>query len=52
MDDSWFRIDLVFFHRRLPCLVIIGLKVGKFSYPDAGQMHLYLKLRTRTLDEA
>jgi predicted nuclease of restriction endonuclease-like (RecB) superfamily len=42
IDDSWFRIDLVFFHRRLRCLVVIDLKVGKFSYADAGQMHLYL----------
>jgi len=42
IDDSWFRIDLLFFHRRLKCLLIIDLKVGKFSDADAGQMHLYL----------
>ncbi len=42
IDDTWFRVDLVFFHRRLRCLVIIDLKAGKFSYADAGQMHLYL----------
>ena len=42
IDDNWFRIDLIFFHRRLRCLVVIDLKVGKFSYTDAGQMHLYL----------
>lgn len=42
IDDNWFRIDLIFFHRRLHCLVIIDLKVGRFSYVDAGQMHLYL----------
>jgi len=42
IDDAWFRVDLVFFHRRLRCLVIIDLKAGKFSYADAGQMHLYL----------
>ena len=42
IDDTWFRIDLVFFHRRLRCLLIVDLKVGKFSYADAGQMHLYL----------
>lgn len=42
IDDNWFRIDLIFFHRRLRCLVIIDLKAGKFSYSDAGQMHLYL----------
>jgi len=34
--------DLLFFHRRLRCLIVIDLKVGRFSYADAGQMHLYL----------
>lgn len=42
LDDTWFRVDLLFFHRQLKCLVVIDLKVGKFSYTDAGQMHLYL----------
>jgi predicted nuclease of restriction endonuclease-like (RecB) superfamily len=42
IDDTWFRVDLLFFHRRLRCLVVIDLKVGRFSYVDAGQMHLYL----------
>ena len=41
IDDHWFRIDLIFFHRKLRCLIIIDLKVGKFSYADAGQMYLY-----------
>jgi predicted nuclease of restriction endonuclease-like (RecB) superfamily len=42
LDDNWFRVDLVFFHRRLRCLLLADLKIGKFSYSDAGQMHLYL----------
>lgn len=42
LDDTWFRIDLLLFHRRLKCLVVVDLKVGKFGYADAGQMHLYL----------
>ena len=42
VGDSWFRIDLLFFHRGLKCLVLIDLKAGRFSYADAGQMHLYL----------
>lgn len=37
-----FASTFIFFHRRLRCLVIIDLKAGKFSYADAGQMHLYL----------
>lgn len=42
IDDNWFRVDLVFFHRRLRCLLLADLKIGKFSYADAGQMHMYL----------
>lgn len=42
IDDEWFRVDLLLFHRRLRCLVIIDLKLGRFSHTDAGQMHLYL----------
>ena len=42
IGDQWFRIDLLFFHRRLRCLVVIDLKIGKFSHADAGQMHMYL----------
>ncbi|MBL8896326.1 MAG: DUF1016 family protein [Planctomycetes bacterium] len=35
-------IDLLFFHRRLRCLVAIDLKLGPFSHGDAGQMNFYL----------
>jgi predicted nuclease of restriction endonuclease-like (RecB) superfamily len=42
IGDEWFRIDLLFFHRRLRCLVVIDLKIGKFTHADSGQMHLYL----------
>lgn len=42
LGDEWYRIDLLFFHRRLRCLVIIDLKIGKFTHADAGQMNLYL----------
>jgi predicted nuclease of restriction endonuclease-like (RecB) superfamily len=41
IGDAWYRIDLLFYHRRLQCLVIIDLKIGKFTHADAGQMHLY-----------
>ena len=42
IGNEWYRIDLLFFHRRLRCLVVVDLKVGKFTHADAGQMHLYL----------
>ncbi len=42
IGDEWYRIDLLLFHRRLKCLVVIDLKIGKFTHADAGQMNLYL----------
>ncbi len=42
VGNQWFRIDLLLFHRRLRCLVVIDLKIGRFTHADAGQMHLYL----------
>jgi predicted nuclease of restriction endonuclease-like (RecB) superfamily len=42
IGDEWYRVDLLFFHRRLRCLVVIDLKLGKFTHADVGQMHLYL----------
>lgn len=41
IDDEWFRVDLVFYHRRLRCLILIDLKLGKLTHADTGQMHLY-----------
>jgi predicted nuclease of restriction endonuclease-like (RecB) superfamily len=42
VGDEWYRIDLLFYHRRLRALVVIDVKTGKFTHADAGQMHLYL----------
>ncbi len=42
IGDAWYRVDLLFFHRRLRSLVVVDLKLGSFTHADAGQMHLYL----------
>lgn len=42
IGDDWYRVDLLFFHRRLRCLMVIDLKLGRFTHADAGQMQLYL----------
>ncbi|PKN01223.1 MAG: DUF1016 domain-containing protein [Elusimicrobia bacterium HGW-Elusimicrobia-1] len=42
IGNEWYRVDLIFFHRKLRCLVIVDLKIGKFTHADAGQMHMYL----------
>jgi len=51
VGDEWYRIDLLLFHRRLKCLVVIDLKVGKFTHADAGQMNLYLNYAREHLME-
>jgi predicted nuclease of restriction endonuclease-like (RecB) superfamily len=46
-SESYY-IDLLFYHRGLRCLVVIDLKVGKFTHADAGQMNLYLNYLTES----
>jgi predicted nuclease of restriction endonuclease-like (RecB) superfamily len=41
IGESWFRVDLLFFHRRLKCLVIIDLKLTELDHADVGQIHMY-----------
>jgi predicted nuclease of restriction endonuclease-like (RecB) superfamily len=51
VGGEWYRIDLLLFHRRLKCLVVIDLKLGKFTHADAGQMSLYLTYAKQHLTE-
>jgi predicted nuclease of restriction endonuclease-like (RecB) superfamily len=41
IDQTWYRVDLLLFHRRLRCLVIIDLKLSSLTHADVGQMHMY-----------
>ena len=43
VDNRDYKIDLLFFHRRLKCLVAIDLKMGEFEAAHKGQMELYLR---------
>ncbi len=43
IDNDDYYIDLLFYHRRLKCLVVIDLKLGKFEAAHKGQMELYLR---------
>jgi predicted nuclease of restriction endonuclease-like (RecB) superfamily len=43
IDDRDYYIDLLFYHRRLKCLVAIDLKIGEFEAAYKGQMELYLR---------
>ncbi len=42
VDNEEFRIDLLFFHRELKCIVAIELKIGKFRPEYVGKMQFYL----------
>lgn len=43
IDNRDYYIDLLFYHRRLKCLVAIDLKIGEFEAAFKGQMELYLR---------
>ena len=43
IDHRDYYIDLLFYHRRLKCLVAIDLKIGEFEANNKGQMELYLR---------
>ena len=43
IDDEDFKIDLLFYNRKLKRLVAVELKIGKFKASHKGQMELYLK---------
>ena len=42
VGDSDFYIDLLFYHLKLRCFVVIDLKVGPFKAEYAGKMNFYL----------
>jgi len=42
VDEEEFRVDLLFFHRELQCLVAVELKIGKFKPEYVGKMQFYL----------
>jgi len=43
IDHQDYSMDLLFYHRRLKCLVVIDLKIGEFEASHKGQMELYLR---------
>lgn len=42
INNSHYKVDLVFYHRILRCFVLIDLKLGDVQHQDIGQMNLYL----------
>jgi predicted nuclease of restriction endonuclease-like (RecB) superfamily len=52
LDGDHFYPDLVFYHIKLKCYVVIDLKVGKLTHADLGQMQLYVNYYDREIREA
>ena len=43
IDDEYFNIDLVFYHRILKCHVLVEIKTEKFTHENLGQLNAYLQ---------
>ncbi len=44
LNNKEYFVDLLFFHRKLKCLIAIDLKIGEFQAEFAGKMNFYLNL--------
>ena len=42
LNNRHYYVDLVFYHTKLKCYVLIDLKIGEIEYEHIGQMKLYL----------
>lgn len=52
INNEHYRIDLVFYHKRLRSYILIDLKAGKFDHADFGQMKFYLNYFKEELNDA
>ena len=42
LNNTTYRVDLVFYHRILRCFVLIDLKINDVKHADIGQMNMYM----------
>jgi predicted nuclease of restriction endonuclease-like (RecB) superfamily len=42
LNNTHYKVDLVFYHRILNCFVLIDLKINDVQHHDIGQMNMYL----------
>ena len=49
VDKKDYRLDLLFYHTRLHCYVIIDLKMGEFEPAFSGQMNFYVSAVNHTI---
>ena len=43
VEDKEYRVDLLFYHTRLHCYVVIDLKMGEFEPEYSGKMNFYVE---------
>lgn len=51
LNNRHYFVDLVFYHVKLKCYVLIDLKIGEVAYEHIGQMKLYLGYYTKEINE-
>ncbi len=51
LNNRHYFVDLVFYHIKLKCYVLIDIKIGKVEYEHIGQMKLYLGYFTKEINE-
>jgi hypothetical protein len=42
LNNTVYRVDLVFYHRILRCFALIDLKINEVKHDDIGQMNMYM----------
>lgn len=52
LEGQDYFLDLVFYHVKLKCYVVIELKTGKFKPEHAGKMNFYLNLMDRQVKDS
>jgi len=52
LEGEDYYMDLVFYHVKLKCYVVIELKTGKFKPEYAGKLNFYLNLMDRQIKDA
>ena len=49
VDDTDYFLDMLFYHLKLRCYVVIELKIGEFKPEYAGKMNFYINAVNKTL---
>jgi predicted nuclease of restriction endonuclease-like (RecB) superfamily len=52
VDDKEYRLDLLFYHAKLHCYIIIDLKMSEFEPSFSGQMNFYISAVNHTIRSA